>query len=131
MQGKKTGGRSKGIPNKKSQSLIELCESLDVRPFEILLNFAKADWEALGYSFSTRTIRTKSGESFEEDIITPDMRVNAAKEVCQYLYPKRKSLEHSGNLDPKIIEAAEDIAGMNKQEKIQTLEDELRKLKGE
>jgi len=46
------------------------CQTSGVDPFQVLLDLAK--------------------ESPDET-----MRFNAAKELCHYLYPKRKALEHS------------------------------------
>lgn len=63
-------GRKKGTPNKKSQALIDKCNEFGVDPFAILLDFAK-------------------------NSVDPKMKFDAAKEVSQYLYPKRKATEIS------------------------------------
>lgn len=91
----KTGGRTKGTPNKNTQELIELADKLSVNPFEILLMIADGDWKGLGYPTKSRTQWTPSGIEYEEDTITVEMRLSAAKEACQYLYPKRKAVELS------------------------------------
>lgn len=101
----KTGGRKPGTPNKESKSLLSKCESLGVDPFDEMIKLCREGVE-------------------------PGIRMSALKEVCQYLYPKRKSLEHSANLDPKMMEAAEELDQMTKQEKIEMLEEELERLKG-
>lgn len=101
----KSGGRTKGTPNKESHSLLAKCERAGVDPFQVMLNFCNDPDKQLAMA--------------------------AAKEVSSYLYPKRKSLEHSGSLDPKMMEAAEQVAALNKEQQIELLETELKKLKGE
>lgn len=96
-------GRTKGTPNKKTQSLLELCESEGVNVFQAILKLCKHPDESIQFS--------------------------ALKEAAQYIYPKRKSLEHSGSIDPKMAEAAEAIQVMSKDEQIKCLEDEIKKLK--
>lgn len=68
------GGRGKGIPNRRTQSLLDKCESRGIDPFDALLELA-------------------------EESKDPGMRLAALKEICQYIYPKRKALEHSGSLE--------------------------------
>jgi hypothetical protein len=85
-------GRQKGTPNKKSLALLERAQALGVDPFEVLLRFAKGDWQGLGYDSPTEIIMTKTGP-MEKDRITPDHRLSAASQACQYLYPKRKAIE--------------------------------------
>lgn len=104
-KGMRFGGRQKGTPNKKTQSLLEKCAALDFDPFNAMLEIAKDP--------------------------THEHRVAALKEVCQYLYPKRKSLEHSANVDPQILEAAENVLTMTKEEQINYLEEQLKALKGD
>ena len=91
----KTGGRIKGTPNKSTQALYERAEALGVDPFEILLYFAKGDERSLGYN-SEQYRETEYGKVVVVRI-TPEMRIRAAAEACQYLYPKRKAIEISGN----------------------------------
>jgi hypothetical protein len=83
----------KGTPNRQTKTLLERAEAIGVDPFEILLLFAKADWKALGYDSKSTTKWTSSGIEYEEDVITPELRVTAAKEACQYMHPKRKATE--------------------------------------
>lgn len=64
-------GRAKGTPNKKTEMLMEICERMKCNPFEGLVKLAQ--------------------ESEDEGI-----RLGAYKEVCSYLYPKRKAIEVSG-----------------------------------
>lgn len=91
-EGNKTGGRVKGIPNKPTQELRELADKLGVNPFEILLMFAKADYDGLGI-MEYRTIKGKDGSTFQEPTISPELRQKAAKDACEYLFPKLKQVE--------------------------------------
>jgi len=98
---KRYGGRVKGIPNRKTLNLLEKCEEAGIDPFAELLKLC----------------------SHKEIFI----RMNALKEVSQYLYPKRKAMEIS--VDPAMAEAAENVQQMSKEERIALLEAELKGLK--
>lgn len=92
-------GRPKGVPNKRTQDLFELAEKLECNPFEVLLHFAKGDYQALGYE--ERQFKTYgTGEdsyTIDELTISPELRQKSAKDACEYLFPKRKAIEHSFN----------------------------------
>lgn len=92
---KKGGGRKKGVPNKRSQTLIDRAKELGKDPFDILMYYANADWKALGYTKSTTTKYSMIGTAYEVETITDDQRIHAAKEACQYIHPKRKSIDIS------------------------------------
>lgn len=99
-------GRPKGVPNKRTQDLIELAEKHECNPFEILLLFAKGDYEALGYK---QYQYKQYGENVVEEMtIPPELRQKSAKDACEYLFPKRKAIEHSLNAeampDEELIE---------------------------
>lgn len=91
----KTGGRKKGTPNKKTLPLLARAKALKVDPFEILLLFAMGKWKRLGY---------------KENVLTPENRLKAASEACQYLHPKRKALEVSDGNDPNEDRPLEDLS---------------------
>lgn len=63
-------GRAKGTPNKKTESLLEVCDRMGVNPFEGLLQLTK---------------------SVDESI-----RLGALKEACKYLYSQRRAVEVTG-----------------------------------
>lgn len=88
-------GRKKNSINKDSIPLLEKAKELNIDPFEILLHFAAGDWEKLGYESKTITIYGAHNVTNEEFTIQPGIRAKAAAEACQYLYPKRKSIEFS------------------------------------
>lgn len=66
--GEKSGGRQKGTPNKVTQDILARCEEMGCDPMKILMEFA------LHHPEDSR-------------------RFEAAKELCQYIYPKRKAME--------------------------------------
>ncbi len=68
-------GRVKGTPNKRTLDLMQKCEERGLDPFSVLLDMLK-----------------------ESDVM---VRLQAAKELCQYLYPKRKPIE------PQILPSEE------------------------
>jgi hypothetical protein len=92
-------GRKKGTPNKRTlegPKAEEIAERLGCNPFEVLIHFAKGDWKSLGYEAGKRIVGcTQDGSPIEVDVISPETRLNAAKEASQYLFPKRKALELS------------------------------------
>lgn len=100
---KRYGGRKKGVANKDTLPLKEKAKQLGIDPFEILLLFAKGDWESLGYPSASFV---KEGSTFvnEELYIKPEVRAKAAAEACQYIHPKLKAIEHSGK-DGDAIQA--------------------------
>lgn len=89
-------GRPKGSKNKWTEELHEIAQRLGVNPVEILLRFAAGDWKGLGYSSPTEIRYTMDGKPYEVDKIEVKERVRAAADAAPYLFPKRKSVEHSG-----------------------------------
>lgn len=74
----KTGGRVLGTPNKKTADLHAKCEARGLDPFDLLLDFC--------------------GEAPME------VRLSALKIICEYLYPKRKAIELSGEVNNPFME---------------------------
>jgi hypothetical protein len=70
--GRKTGGRTAGTPNRKTQEVRELLESLGCDP-----------------------IRGMATIAMNLDA-TLELRGRMNAELAGYLYPKRKAVEHSG-----------------------------------
>jgi hypothetical protein len=77
----KTGGRAKGVTNKKNQAIQELAQELNCNPAKILMLIAMGDNESL---------------STDEEIDL-NKRKEAAKELMPYLYGKRKPVDSDGN----------------------------------
>lgn len=130
MKGTKTGGRKAGTPNRATEDLIAKANRLGCDPFDILLHFAKGDWEALGYDSSVYVRESKDGtESVTLSyVITPEVRAKAAIEACKYLFPQKKAIQIDSNLtinnpfqnltvDEKIEKAREVVALLEEQKK--------------
>lgn len=66
-------GRKPGTPNSKTQTLIDKCEAKGIDLFDAFL------------------------EIIQDKRADPHLRFNALKEAAQYIYPKRKAIEHSGD----------------------------------
>mgnify|MGYP001237754844 CR=1 FL=1 len=86
--------RPKGSMNFKTDYLFEIARKRGVDPFNILLRFAAGDWKGLGYK-EEKTTKFIGENSYEEYTISPELRMSAASKACEYLYPKRKAIEHS------------------------------------
>lgn len=71
IKGQKTegSGRKPGTPNKKTQDLFRICEERGLNVFESMVELAL--------------------EAVDE------VKFNRLREIAQYLYPKRKAIEHS------------------------------------
>lgn len=86
-------GRPKGVKNIRSFNAEILAERLGCDPLEILLRFAKGDWEGLGYDSEVYHLETEKGPVKECFVITPNMRLTAAKEAVKYLHAAKHSAE--------------------------------------
>lgn len=106
----------KGVPNKCSFQAKQIAEEMGVDPFRVLLMIVSDDWEGLGYSSPTYLKYDKSGESsWEEDRITLDHRLTAAKEATKYLHQQLKAVEHSGGIENRVVSLEEFIKQQNKE----------------
>lgn len=115
-EGQKTGGRVKGVPNKSTQDLHEIAERLGVNPFEILLHYANGNAEALGLSCGSTLSDMLADQLDGEDLervkeleakltnpISAELRQKSAKDACEYLFAKRKAIEHTGKDGEKLF----------------------------
>jgi len=68
----KTGGRGKGTPNKKTLLVHEQMEQLGFDPIESMIEISKQAMADKNYALAGQM----------------------AKELAQYVYPKRKAVEH-------------------------------------
>ena len=73
---KGNSGRKKGVPNKRTQTIIEQLEGLDCNPIEGMARIAKRAMD--------------EGEFM--------LAGSMYKELAQYVAPKRKSIEMSGEM---------------------------------
>lgn len=100
------GGRQPGTPNKDTQHIVELCKRLKCDPVKILVLVANNDWKALGYESATIERMGFQGMPILEPIIELDHRIDAAKTLVNFIYPKRKAIEikdDSGNTIKPIV----------------------------
>lgn len=66
-------GRKKGKLNRKTDALFDLCDEMGINPFEALLRLSQN--------------------------IDVEIQLGALKEICKYLYPQRKAIEHTGTIE--------------------------------
>jgi hypothetical protein len=68
-----------------------------------LLRFTAGDWKGLGYENECYFVEKPDGATKMGYTITPEMRLKAASEACQYLIPKKKAVELSANSDSGVF----------------------------
>ena len=77
-----------------TREFIDLAEKHGFHPGEVLIRVAKGD-KLLSLAY----IDKETGEAVEKAIApTLDQMLMADKELAQYIYPKRKAVEHSGSI---------------------------------
>lgn len=78
-QGLKTGGRKRGTPNKRTQEVVARLEKLKCDPIEGMAKIAM-------------------------DVNNPpELRGRMYAELAQYVAPKRKAIEHSGEVSTNYV----------------------------
>lgn len=85
-------GRKQGVTNKRTMhfDLHAKCEAMGVDPWEKLIEYLVYPGE-------------------------PELRLSALKEICKYLYPQRKAIEHSGEIaNPYLQKSIEELEAMVK-----------------
>lgn len=93
--GKKWGGRKKGTPNKPTGDIFETVKNKNCNVIEFFCDVINGDFKSLGYESNVMT-KLVGDNAITEDVITLEHRIKAARELAQYLYPKRKAIEHTG-----------------------------------
>lgn len=73
-KGYKTGGRKKGTPNKATSELKSLLEGFGYDPIAEMVELA------------------------QDPETSKELKQRIASEFCQYLYPKRKAIDVSGEM---------------------------------
>lgn len=81
--------RQPGQPNSKTLQATTALVEKGCDPLAILADIAMGN-----------VFKKKNGEEMEPSL---DMIKDAAKELCQYIYPKRKAVEHTGPDDEPIF----------------------------
>lgn len=91
-KGNKTGGRTKGTPNRRTQEVIDILNRLNCSPIEGLVNIATIAMEKQDYALAG----------------------NMYKELSQYMFPKRRAVEVAAEVRSNLeIEDLTDQQRMN------------------
>jgi hypothetical protein len=97
--GERRGGRAKGAKNKHPSTfrtgLRQYCEALGVDPHRFMAEML-ADTAEIVYGVDSH------GAPIVGPAVKKDLKLQAAKELAQYLEPKLKATEHSGELQHTI-----------------------------
>lgn len=101
--GKKTGGRPKDSINVKTKALWDLVDQTGLNPIQVVWAFCFNQHEALGYDSATVVKAARNGETYEEDRILAKDRLDAAKFLCNKMYPDLKSMELHGDSEKDPI----------------------------
>jgi ribosome biogenesis protein Nip4 len=96
-KGMKTGGRQKGTVNWKTLEIVEAVARTGCNPGMVLCHFTNGDWKSLGYEAEHYFTEKADGAVKLNYVISPEMRLNAAKELCKYLYVQKKAVEVSAD----------------------------------
>ena len=91
--GVRLGGRQKGTRNKRTIAVEDTARRLGVDMFELLCLFASGDWKALGYDSEVYVKEDAKGSTTIGYTISPEMRLDATKSACKYLYSPKQSIE--------------------------------------
>lgn len=97
-------GRKKGTVN-RSTAAKQLCEELGIDPLKILLELCQSNDKHL--------------------------KLQAAKEVCKYVYPQQKAIELNAEVDMAVADKVSEFEALDKNEKIRLLEENLRALRNQ
>lgn len=76
-KGAKFGGRIKGTPNRKTRIIMDKLKELKIDPIEEMVKL------------------------YQEAGQKPEIKTKLMSELAQYIYPKRKAIEHTGQIDQK------------------------------
>ncbi len=88
--GERRGGRKKGTPNKRTLYLERMKERA-FDPFEITMQIAAGEVE------ETEVVKDAKGKPVAVKVpLSWRLRLDAAKELMQYIAPKLRAIEHSG-----------------------------------
>lgn len=87
-KGHKTGGRRKGVPNRKTAEMVAAIESSGLTPLEYMLSVLRAPLDP--------------NEDVRLQVARENMRMEAAKAAAPYVHPKLANIELSGNKDKPL-----------------------------
>lgn len=92
---KHSKGRPKDSKNKDPLALEERAIARGVDVFEIALDFASANYKALGYENECYFTEKLDGAVKMGYVISPEMRLKAVETLLKYIYPQKKAVELS------------------------------------
>lgn len=95
------GGRIKGTPNKRTQDVMDRLAALGCDPIAAMAKAVSMDALALaiegGYIDAADAKKDPIGcRARACDLYPPDLRLKMAAELAQYVAPKRKAIEVTG-----------------------------------
>ncbi len=97
-------GRKKGVPNKQTAEILEIMQKHNFNPAEALLYCYREAEKILLYR--------KQHGNLSGALCAIDRMEAAAGELAQYVFPKKKAIEHSGEVGVRtfadFIKAGED-----------------------
>ncbi len=93
-------GKPKGTKNARTILVEQIAAKYKYDPFEVLIMFAAGDWKSLGYDAEVYHVEKPDGSVKMGYVITPEMRLTAAKEAAQYLHSKKKEQPTPDGDDP-------------------------------
>lgn len=88
-------GRKAGTPNKKTKELMEVLVKHDFEPAEALIYIYKQAKQIFEYR--------KQRSNLAGALTAMDRMHDAASELAGYVYPKKKAIEHSGEIGVKTF----------------------------
>lgn len=120
-KGRKTGGRQAGTPNKATQEVIDKLQGLGCDPVEGMARIAMGDvcCTTCNGSLKARYSRSMHGLYRDPDggkegtcltcmgtgkePIPMELRGKLFAELTSYIAPKRKAIDHSGELNSTVV----------------------------
>lgn len=94
----KTGGRKKGTPNLDKADLLQaIRDAVDDQDYHPVVQLALVATD----TSMVKVTETKQGKLVEFEVAkySDELRITAAKEVAQYVAPKLKAVEHTGDAE--------------------------------
>lgn len=88
-------GRKKGVPNKKTAELMETIAKLNFDPAEALVYCYKEAQKIFDYR--------KKRNNLAGALVALDRMETCASDLAQYVFPKKKAIEHSGEVGVKTF----------------------------
>jgi hypothetical protein len=81
----------------RRERLEKFLDEHNFDPVEFMVKVAQADWKGLGLKSPTETVVLPDGSQIERDVIDLHIRVDCAKQIANYIYPKLRSAEIKGD----------------------------------